>query len=478
MADTLESARQIPITDDIERFARQTPTQSVVLPYKKTLGAQAVKLYKLIGKEIQDWQKLLLYDIMAVNEDKLWLHTKFGYSVPRRNGKTEVVHIRELWGLVSGEHIMHTAHRTSTEHASWERLVDWVEKLGLPYHSIRTMGREIIILKETGGKIEYRTRTSKGGLGEGYDLLVIDEAQEYNDAQESALKYIVTDSKNPQTIFCGTPPTMSSSGTVFPELRKKVFKGDSPDTGWAEWSVEEMTSPKDKDAWYECNPSLGTIFTERSVLDEIGSDALDFNIQRLGLWVKFNLKSAITKTEWEAVQVSVLPKLSGKLYVGIKYGRNAESVSLSIAVRTEDKKIFVETIDCRPIREGNAWMLNFIKKIDYAKIIVDGVIGEELLEDEFKKAGIKKYTFAKAKDVVAASADFEKGIFDATICHMPQNSLTQSVTNCEKRAIGSQGGFGYRSIRQGVEVTLLQSCALAYWLCDSSKDKRQQKISY
>ena len=89
-----------------------------------------------------------------------------------------------------------------------------------------------------------------------------------------------------------------------------------------------------------------------------------------------------------------------------------------------------------------------------------------------------QYAFAKAKEVVAASADFEKGIFDATICHMPQNSLTQSVTNCEKRAIGTQGGFGYRSIRQGVEVTLLQSCALAYWLCDSSKDKKAQRVSY
>lgn len=478
MADELTPAHSIPEAESVEREANQIPTESVVLPYTKTKGNQAVKLYKLIGKTIQDWQKLLLYDIMAVNEDNLWTHTKFGYSVPRRNGKTEVVHIREFWGLVNGEHIMHTAHRTSTEHASFERLVDWVEKLGLSYHAVKTMGRETIVLKETGGKIEYRTRTAKGGLGEGFDLLVIDEAQEYNDAQESALKYIVTDSKNPQTIFCGTPPTMSSSGTVFQEYRKKVFKGDSPDSGWAEWSVEEMTSPKDKDAWYRCNPSLGTIFTERSVMDEIGSDALDFNIQRLGLWVKFNLKSAITKTEWEAVQVSVLPKLVGKLFVGVKYGRDAESVSLSIAVKTDTNKIFVEAIDCRPIREGNEWIINFIKKIDYNRIIIDGVIGEELLEDELKKAGVKKYAFAKAKEVVAASADFEKGIFDATICHMPQNSLTQSVTNCEKRAIGTQGGFGYRSIRQGVEVTLLQSCALAYWLCDSSKDKKAQRVSY
>ena len=43
--------------------------------------------------------------------------------------------------------------------------------------------------------INFRTRSSKGGLGEGYDLLVIDEAQEYTTDQETALKYIVTDSK-------------------------------------------------------------------------------------------------------------------------------------------------------------------------------------------------------------------------------------------------------------------------------------------
>ncbi|NLY87361.1 MAG: hypothetical protein GX083_02280 [Clostridiales bacterium] len=36
-------------------------------------------------------------------------------------------------------------------------------------------------------ELEFRTRSSKGGLGEGFDLLVIDEAQEYTDDQESAI---------------------------------------------------------------------------------------------------------------------------------------------------------------------------------------------------------------------------------------------------------------------------------------------------
>ena len=66
-----------------------------------------------------DWQKVLLYDMMAVDDDGLWVHSKFGLSVPRRNGKSEVDKMRELWGLFHGEHILHTAHRTTTKHSAW-----------------------------------------------------------------------------------------------------------------------------------------------------------------------------------------------------------------------------------------------------------------------------------------------------------------------------------------------------------------------
>lgn len=65
--------------------------------------------------------------------------------------------------------------------------------------------------------------------------MVIDEAQEYADDQESAFKYVVTDSQNPQTLFCGTPPTPVSSGTVFLKLRNAALQGETQNTGWAEW---------------------------------------------------------------------------------------------------------------------------------------------------------------------------------------------------------------------------------------------------
>ena len=111
-----------------QRMGRQTPTNGVALPYEITHGAEAVALYNTTGRTAQPWQELLLYDILAENEEGLWVHTKFGYAVPRRNGKNEIAAMRELWGLTHGESILHTAHRTTTSHAAWERLCNLLDK--------------------------------------------------------------------------------------------------------------------------------------------------------------------------------------------------------------------------------------------------------------------------------------------------------------------------------------------------------------
>lgn len=126
------------------RKGRQTPTSGIVLPYKITKGNEAVTLYNSTGRTAQEWQELLMYDILALNDEGLWVHTKFGYAVPRRNGKNEIAAIREMWGLQNGESILHTAHRTTTSHAAWERLCNLLDKAKIEYKSVRATGRESI----------------------------------------------------------------------------------------------------------------------------------------------------------------------------------------------------------------------------------------------------------------------------------------------------------------------------------------------
>lgn len=469
-----------------KRIGRQTPTTSLVLPYTKTKGQEAIDLYNKTGRTAREWQEIQIYDIMAVNDDGLWTHSIYGYSVPRRNGKTEDVLMRIMWGLMNGEKILYTAHMISTAHSVWETLMYLLDCSEIKCASVKAKGQENIRLYDKNGKpyklshsVNFRTRSNTGGLGEGYDLLIIDEAQEYTIDQESALKYVISASENPQIIMLGTPPTAISHGTVFQKVRDKVLSGQSKNTGWAEWSVENLHDPADKEAWYETNPSLGQGLTERVIENEDTTDDVDFNIQRLGHWLSYSQKSAITEKEWKSLKIDKIPKFKNKLYVGIKYGRDGLNVAMSIAIKV-NSKIFVEVIDCQSVRNGHMWIIDFLKNADIEKIAIDGAGAQQVLKKDIKDYGIKlKVILPTVKEIIVANNLFEQAILSSkNICHNDQLSLSQVVSNCEKRAIGTNGGFGYKALIEEHEIALMDSVILAHWLCVSTKEKRKQRISY
>ena len=472
-------------------IGRQTPTKSLILPYEKTEGKEAIDLYNTSkDRKAQEWQEIMTYDLLAINDNGLYVHSKFGYSIPRRNGKGEVLTIRELYGLRKGEHILHTAHRTTTSSSAAKRLAKLLTNCGYEeivrvnkdsdtrnkFSYAKQYGLERITLHETGGICEFRTRTSSGGLGEGFDLLVVDEAQEFTIDQENTLKYTVSDSKNPQIIMCGTPPTAVSLGTVFVNLRKDILAGITSDTGWAEWSVDFQTDPQDINAWYECNPSMGSILTERKVRAEIGSDVVDFNIQRLGLWVAYSQKSDITEAEWNALEVKTIPKLTGKPHIGIKYSKRGDNVVLAIGCKMANGKNYTEVIDCRPITEGNDWIIRFLKNVDWSNGIVDGASGVDLLISDMKDHGIKKrLTVANVGIVIQSGTMFERAIEQGTIQHGNQPSVLNAVSNCQKRMVGTNGGFSYQCISDKYETALMRRLCLliiyVLWLKKSLNKK-------
>jgi len=472
------------------RHGRQTPTSSVVLPYTETLGERAIDLYKRTGRTPQPWQEALVYDIRAIGTDGLFTHSKFGYEVPRRNGKGEIITITELDDLFAGRKVLHTAHRTTTSSSASLRLANLLKDMGYEeiqrisrnevyekaYTYSKQFGLERINLLDTGGSVDFRTRTSVGGLGEGFDTLIVDEAQEYTDDQQNTLQYVVSDSENPQIILCGTPPTLVSKGTVFPKLRRDTLAGKEEYTGWAEWSTEHIADCNDIDLWYECNPAMGYQLSERKIKAEDKSDELDFNIQRLGYWAKHNLKSDITVTDWESIKCGSVPKLTGKLYVGIKFTKG--SASMSVACRTEDGRIFFESVDTRPQRSGDVWMIDLIRQMDPEEVIIDGSGAQSILKAELEDIGFRQIVLPTVKEVIVANAKFEQLLYSQEICHMGQPSLQQVSTNVSKRAIGANGGFGYKAQFDQMEIGLLDSCILAIWKCSETKVKKKQIISY
>jgi len=87
-----------------KKLGNQNPTQSVILKYvkKNSKAKEAIEFYERTGLSCYAWQKNLLLPMMAIDKNGLWVHQKFGYSIPRRNGKSEILYILEIWGLHKG----------------------------------------------------------------------------------------------------------------------------------------------------------------------------------------------------------------------------------------------------------------------------------------------------------------------------------------------------------------------------------------
>lgn len=196
------------------------------------------------------------------------------------------------------------------------------------------------------------------------------------------------------------------------------------------------------------------------------------------MWIKYNQKSAISENEWQELQVSTLPVLKGQLYVGIKYGNDGQNVAMSIAAHTLSGKIFIETIDCQSIRNGNQWIVNFLNQADVASVVIDGQSGQKILADDMKDFHLSPPVLPTVKEIIVANSTWEQGIYQQSLCHADQPSLTTVVTNCEKRNIGSGGGFGYKSQFDDVDISLMDSALLAHWACSKIKSKKKQRVRY
>ena len=124
-----------------------------MLPYEQTKGNEAVELYNSTGRTAQEWQEIQLYDIMAINDEGLWTHMKYGYSVPRRNGKSEILIMRALWGLIHGERVLYTAHRTTTSHNAWEKVIERLAKQDIPKKRTSRPQNSLALNVSSGSKI-------------------------------------------------------------------------------------------------------------------------------------------------------------------------------------------------------------------------------------------------------------------------------------------------------------------------------------
>ncbi len=458
----------------------QTPSARVVPEYAYTDGEDAAKVLKA-GKLIVDpWQRAVLDDWMGRTEEETWSAPSCGLSVPRQNGKTLDTSGRIAAGMVMySEWVIYTAHLQKTATETFMELKGLFETKALRRYvkEIKgALGREQIILIN-GGRVVFVARTRNGGRGLHGDCLVFDEAQELTSEQQASFLPAISASKNPQTIYLGTPPDENCAGTVFRKIRERALNGESRSTAWTEFSVEEIGDVKDRARWAACNPALGRRMQESTVAAECEQmDPDTFARERLGWWspITNNLDYAIDKAKWAAC-ASEEGKPEGKTAYGVKFAPDGATVALCGAVCPDNAPARISLIEIKATEHGIQWLADWLNA-RYAKaacVAIDGRNGVDFLIEKITGTWKHPKSIVKpsAKDVVAAASQLTQEINERTVTwYKYQELLNESAVTAVKRTIAGGWGFG------GDDSAAIEAAALALWACRTSKRDPSKKM--
>lgn len=469
----------------------QIPRLQIEPDRVSTDGPDAAMLMEAYGNKLDPWQETVENCWMGKDENGEYTATSIGLSVPRQNGKNEILEGRELFGmLVNGERILHTAHQVKTAKKSFRRFVRIFEDERYP--EIReqvekisyTNGEESIQLKN-GGSIEYSARSRQAARGfDGISVIVFDEAQELTDDQLNAIMATLAASKTGtrQILYVGTPPYPGCPGDVFRRRRNVCLNDPGKHDAWHEWSVEAQSvddiNMGDTSIWYSTNPALGIRLSEEFTQNEYKTMKPDgFARERLGWWVpmiEVEEPPVIKKEAWDKCASDQM-KPDGKTAYGVKFSADGSEVVLSGAVMDKEGKIRISLIKREPTGSGLKWLADWLNQ-RYAKascVVVDGRNGVDVLVERISDTWIFKGSVIRAstRDVLAAVGMTMDAIHEGNLTwYKLQEDLNDSAITSVKRPIAGGYGFG------GENSLPIESCALALYGVKVSKRDPNQKM--
>lgn len=471
----------------MNRKGNQKPRIDIYHDGDIELAERTIALLDSYNRKPLAWQKAVLRRWMARDEADKWANQTAGLIVPRQNGKSWLAEARILGGMIFlGEHLIYTAHQVSTVDEIKRRILRFfydaeseIRDLLTPEFDKEPKSFDYIELRN-GGRVVFRTRTRSSGLGFTSDTIINDECQEMADSHEEALLPTISAGplQNPQVIMMGTPPTAGSTGTVFLRARRNVLQGKS-EAGWQEWSVENITDNYDEEAWYQTNPSLGYLITEKAIRAEASAMSQDsFNKMRLGWIPGVDAQRVFTDDEWNelAVKEVKLPP-EPELVYAVKFAPDRSSVTLAVGVPMGEK-IHIEVIERKRMSEGIAWLVRWLldRWRNCNQIIIDGAAGQGLLIEELLRSEpkIKKRILTpNVKEAGNAYACFYQAIQDKTLTHYNQPILNTAIRTAKRRDIGKDGMFGYASLNPAIQMDAVDAVAFAYYGANRFKGSKK-----
>lgn len=472
------------------------------------------------GIVLDQWQESILRVAMGERSDATWAAKRVGVSVPRQNGKSQLLVARALAGaLLFGEKkIVISAHQQDTARETFSKMVEileadgneWLSERVRPNGIMNAINREAVKFRN-GAVVQFKARTGPGGRGFSSDCLLLDEAQRLKRPAWVSINSTMSAMPNPQVWLLGTPPTRedieAGMGEVFESIRSSAHAGASTAVAWAEWGAtpELLADPAVKAAlsanprvWTEdveyvswaSNPAWNTRINRDVVEGEFESYTPEEYAQdRLGVWLS-DIGAVgtrlITEAEWSAVGVEVAPE--GVRSYGVAFSFDGSRVALAGARKHDGTSVFAELIDAaegsKRSPEMHVQMLadwfaaegpsGNPRWREAAMIGVSGAAGAEPLRQALLERGVPKKVIhvLSAPEVFAASALAHEGVQSGWVTHSKhegQHRLDGSVAVCDKKQRGQTGAWSWSATTPDGDETPLEAFSFAVWAARTSK---------
>lgn len=466
------------------------PRVSVSPPQTRSNSWEDVSdLSRTFGVTLDDWQDLILQAAMGERADGTWAAKQVGISVPRQNGKSQLIVARALAGaLLFGEKkIVISAHAQDTARETFAKFIEQIDESKALADRIEkvmsALNREFIKFKN-GATVQFKARTVSGSRGFSCDCLLLDEAQILGMPAWVSINSTMSARPNPQVWLLGTPPTPEDNGEVFESIRKAALGGRSHTLTYLEWSADPKADPADEATRASGNPAWWTRINHEIVQTEFETYPPErFALDRLGIWRDdMGLgDTAIARDEWASTAVAEPPP-DGIRSLGIKFAADGSRVSVSGALK-HDGGVHIELVGAHSgsMGAGTASLVEWVadRWRNYAAIVVDGKSHAGAFVNALLEAGVSKRAIVVPSwpEVSTANAMLVDAIILKQVTHLGtkgQQALDDSALHSTKKLRGTEGAWSFAPIGDA-DVTPIGSAALAHWGAKTSKRKPGRK---
>jgi hypothetical protein len=458
--------------------------------------------YRALIPELHPWQKWFLIHALELlpGPDKIFRFRVILLLVARQNGKTTLMVVLILWRLFQdgAPKIIGASTKLDQAEETWDHVVMVAELIPELADEIQHVG------KVNGSKFmqldsleEYFPQATNSNAGRGWsaEFVLVDELRAHKTWDTwSAISKTTTAKERGQVL--GASNAGDAQAIVLRQLRAAAIaaiEGKIAETldeedlellelleasaiGLFEWSAREGRGIRDRDGWYEANPSLGYSITEAAIAVSLSDPEWVFRTEVLCQFVDTSQGGPFAEGSWEATRVATVdrdPERNAGYCIDVSHDRKMAYVAIGF-YDTEGRL----RGEIAAQRAGTDWIIPWLQaeerivKPELVTLQTNGAPVSSLISD-FETAGIELVPWA-GPDLARASGMVYDEIEQGSTTHGDQPTLDVAAGT----AVPKPSGDGWLIDRKNSpeDAAPLVAFAGVVWLMRVHGNKKRTSV--